>query len=167
MKTINLSILTIVLVSCISEAGEIVINPGECIRHDDFDYLVTSYVVTKQVGTRQDSSAEKKFYLVNFEVINNAVRVDHKWDNAVAYLIDEQRNTYENQPSLQEVLNKLSPFNLKDKYITRPETQDTTIFVFEVPNDVKSPFLMVRGETLMADFFNGNQFRKTKVKLFD
>ncbi len=151
--------------SCSSEIKEI--RTGESIQHDDFQYIVTGYEVTKQIGTLQDSVMHRNFYIVNFKVVNNAVRVDHPWNNSVAYLTDEQGNVYENQPLLQAELQKVSPFNLKDNYVTPFQTSETTVFVFEVPDHVKSPYLMVRGETLMGDFFDGNQFRKTKVKLFD
>ena len=160
---IYLSVLFINMVFCSSETKEI--ESGEGIRHDDFQYIVSSYAVSKQIGSVQ--AANKNYYMVHFKVVNNAVRVSHSWDNAVAYLTDEQGNVYENQPLLQAELQKVSPFNLKDRYITQFQTSDTTVFVFEVPKDIKNPYLMVRGETLMGDFFDGNQFRKTKVKLFD
>ena len=43
---------------------------------------------------------------------------------------------------------------------------ERTALVFDVPKDVKEPFLQVRGELLMGDVFDGNQFEKTKVRLF-
>ena len=166
-KLAHTSVLLILLMSCSSETKERIINPGESIRHDDFFYSVTGFGVVKQIGVHQDSVGHNNFYIVNFKVVNQAVRVDHPWNNSVAYLKDEKGNVYENQASLQAELNKMSPFNLKDNYVTTFQSMDTTVFVFEVPQYVKYPYLMVRGETLMGDFFDGNQFSKTKIKLFD
>lgn len=162
-KITRASVLFIALVSCSAETKEI--ESGEAIRHDDFQYIVTSYSVVKQIGNVQ--AANKNYYMVHFKVVNNAVRVSHTWDNAVAYVIDEKGNIYENQSSLQAELQKVGGFNLKDSYTTPFQTSDTTVFVFEVPDNITKSYLMVRGETLMGDFFDGNQFRKTKVKLFD
>ena len=157
----------IMLVSCSKDSKEIILKPGEGIHHDDFQYVVTDYSVIKRIGFTEDSTGmDGNFYVVNFKVINNAVRVDHPWNNSIAYLIDEKGNTYENQQSLQEKFNNVSPFGFKKDYITSFQTTDTTVFIFELPPSVKHPYLMVRGETLMGDFFDGNQFRKTKVKLF-
>jgi hypothetical protein len=123
--------------------------------------------IIKRIGSMDDSTlVEGNFYAVNFKVINNAIRIDHPWNNSIAYIIDEKGEIYENKQALQEKLNSLSPFGFKKEYITPAQSIGTTVFVFEVPVNVKFPYLMVRGETLMGDVFNGSKFEKTKVKLF-
>ena len=66
----------------------------------------------------------------------------------------------------QKALNAMKPFNLKDKYITPAGVTDLTIFVFDIPKEIKQPYLKVRGEFLMGDMFDGSQFANTKIKLY-
>lgn len=155
-------------VSCSSDKEEDnVIERGEAIQHDDFQYVVEHYEIKDQLDFPDDTiPTDGKFIIVKFKVINNAVKVDHPWDNSVAYLIDEG-NIYENKSDLQVKLNKIFPFGLKNEYITPFQTTESTVLVFELPSNAKNPYLMVRGETLMGDFFEGNKFRRTKVKLFE
>ena len=40
------------------------------------------------------------------------------------------------------------------------------MLVFDVPREVKEPYLKVRGDFLMGDLFDGNQYKRTRVKLF-
>ena len=47
-----------------------------------------------------------------------------------------------------------------------PGAVDTTVFVFDVPRDVREPYLKVGGEFLMGDLFDGHQYKRTRVKLF-
>ncbi|MCI0751254.1 MAG: hypothetical protein L0Y35_05415 [Flammeovirgaceae bacterium] len=156
-------------VSCSSDKEEDnVIERGEAIQHDDFQYVVEHYEIKDQLDFPDDTiPTDGKFIIVKFKVINNAVKVDHEWNNSIAHVVDENGNIYENKPELQAKLNKVTPFGLKDEYITPFQTDESTIFVFELPSSVKNPYLMVRGETLMKDFFEGNKFRRTKVRLYE
>jgi len=162
----GVSILLTLQFSCSNSEKEIVLKPGQVIHHDDFEYVVDEFKATKQIGTKDSVITDGIFYIIKFSVINNALRVNHVWNNSVAYIIDENETVYENKPELQSKLNDATSFGLKEDYVTPFQSSESTYFVFELPASVKKPYLMVRGETLMGDFFNGNQFEKTKVKLF-
>ncbi|HEX2787105.1 MAG TPA: hypothetical protein VHP32_04305 [Ignavibacteria bacterium] len=153
------------IISCSANEKEIGLN--EEIQHDDFFYSVPGYFTMDSIF---DGSVVFKpkgnFYVVKFKVDNRAKKVDHLWNNSIAYIIDENGNTYENSVEHQKTLNRIEPFRFKEQHETKPYESEVTYFVFEVPESVKKPYLMVRGETLMGDFFDGSQFRKTKVKLF-
>lgn len=169
-KLLNVMLaLTIILASCTkkSDEGEIIIGLNEGIRHDDFEYVITDYKIQKTIGEGDGAlTAKGNFYIVSFKVVNNAKRVKHEWDNSVAYLIDESGNTYNNDNTAQAALEKLTPFGLMQKYKTEHQTTQETKFIFDLPENVKQPYLMVRGATLMGDFLDGNRFERTKVKLF-
>jgi hypothetical protein len=155
------------MISCSSDKSDITIGLNENIHHDDFEYSVTDYSLTKQIGKGQDTiTTEGTFYLIHFKVINEAKRVNHSWNNSIAYIIDGEGNIYENNINAQIKLNEVSPFGWNEKYITPFQSVDTSILVFNLPDNVKNPCLMVRGETLMGDFFNRNKFKKMKVRLF-
>jgi hypothetical protein len=79
--------------------------------------------------------------------------VNHRWDNFVAYLIDKKVNCYENIEEDQDVLNSYIPFGLQKSYNTSYGSSDTTILVFDLPADIREPYLMVRGETLRGRCF--------------
>jgi hypothetical protein len=170
MKRINLGLLSLfmlVLISCSSSSEEVIINLNERIHHDDFEYSVSAYTTAKQIGN--DSSgvkADGNFYLVKFVVENNTKRVNHAWNNTVGYIIDEDGRIYENNEIAQKALNLVSPFEWEQDYVTPFQSTDSTVLVFDLPTTVKTPYLKVRGETLMGDFLDGNRFEKTKIKLF-
>jgi hypothetical protein len=155
------------LVSCSSNKSVTIIGLNENIHHDDFEYAVTSYSVAKKIVSYQDSIIPfGNFYMINFRVMNKALRVNHPWSNSIAYIIDDDRNIYENNEDAQKILNSISPFGWKEKYLTHFQSTDTTILVFDLPVTIKHPCLMIRGETLMGDFFDRGRFRRTKIKLF-
>ncbi len=163
MKTkIFLSILaSIIFISCSSD--EKTIGLKQNIHHDDFEYSVQSMERAEYIGS---AKANGIFYIVTFQVQNDAKRVDHKWDNKIAYLIDENGKEYENSYDQQMNLKKTKDFILKEKYATPSGETESTILVFDLPKDVKETYLKVRCDFLMGDMFDGNQFKKTKVKLF-
>ncbi len=103
---------------------------------------------------------------MTFKTQNDAKRVEHEWKNNVAYITDEKGNVYENNNELQKLLNEHEPFGYKDTYVTKAGIVESTVMIFDVPNSVTEPYLKVRGEFLMGDMFDGNQFKNTKVKLF-
>jgi len=157
----------IVTVSCTTDKSEIVIDLNESIHHDDFEYSVRSYSIEKNNTNPESSIGDKVTYLVSFQVVNNAKRVYHPWDNSVAYLVDENGSIYENQTDAQKLLNLQKPFGWQESYVTASRSSDSTILVFEIPKSIKHPYLMVRGKTLMGDFFDGDKFKRTKIKLFE
>ncbi len=161
------TLLILMLVSCSSNNPKKIIGLNTAIHHDDFEYYVTSYSVAKQIGEGMDPvQAKGNFYIVGFRVRNNAMRVNHLWDNSIAYLIDENGTVYENDTAAQQKLNEISPFGWSENYKTPHKTDQSTRLVFDVPVSVTKPYLMVRGETLMGDFFDGSSFTKIRVKLF-
>ena len=139
------------------------IGIGQNIHHDDFEYSVQAVEKLARIG---DRTASGVFYVVTFQVENRAKRVDHPWDNSLAYVCDEQGRQFDNDPDAQRQLNRTSAFNYHDRYLTPPGTAETTKFVFDVPRDVTEPYLRVRGETLMGDVFDAGRFRRTRVRLF-
>ncbi|MEO7989404.1 MAG: hypothetical protein ABI663_07685 [Chryseolinea sp.] len=154
------------LVSC-STSEEKIIDAGQPIHHDDFEYVIENFSVQKKIDGNKDTlTAHGNYYVVSFKVVNNAKRVSHPWKNSIAFLIDEAGNKYENITEAQIALNSSTPFGYKDEYLTSSQSEETTVLVFDIPESVKKPYLMVRGEMLMGDFFDGNQFSNTKVKLF-
>lgn len=140
-----------------------VLRMGEAIRHDDFRYTVRGVLPLPRIGHQQ---ARGQFLVVHFEVRNDAGRVSHAWSNGIAYLVDAQGRRYENDEALQQALNRQRSFGWAPQYLTRAETTDTTMLVFDVPPDVARPLdLMVRGEVLMGDVFDGVRFRRARVRL--
>ncbi len=154
--------LSAALLSACSGADK-VIGLAQHIHHDDFEYSVQRVDRAERIGNRQ---ATGLFHVVTFEVENRARVVDHVWDNAVAYLVDDNEAQYENDAAAQQALTRVEPFNLKDRYITRAGALETTRLVFDLPRAVRRPYLKVRGMVLMGDVFDGMQYRRTRVRLF-
>jgi len=136
---------------------------GQSIHHDDFEYTVRRVERLDRIGALKPAGV---FYVVTFEVQNRARRVGHDWDNKLTYLTDERGREYENSADAQRALNDEHPFGWRDHYHTNAGDTDTTRFVFDLPQAAASPYLRVRGETLMGDVFDGNQFRTTRVNLY-
>lgn len=147
--------------SCSSD--EKVINVGQNIHHDDFEYSVQNVEKIDSIGLPE---VKGTLVVVTFKVENQAKRVNHKWDNSIAYVVDNHGKVYENSNTLQKALKRIKGINLKDEYITPAGESESAVLVFEVPKDSKELFLKVRGEFLMGDLFDGNQFEHTRVKLF-
>jgi len=156
--------LALLMSSC---ANEKAIAVNERIHHDDFEYRVTDFIVMDSIGSGEGQRrAEGHFYVVTFEVENRAKRVAHEWDNSIAYVVDNQGRKYENLSELQSFLNTIEPFNYSSHHTTPAGATDTTRLIFDLPKSVTQPYLMVRGELLMGDVFDGKAFAKTKVRLF-
>jgi Domain of unknown function (DUF4352) len=140
-----------------------VIDPGTRIHHDDFEYSVRDIDRTDRIGDKQ---AGGTFLVVTFQVENRAGRVNHRWSNDIAYIVDGTGRQYESDGAAQRALEAVKPFGYKDRYVTPAEAVETTRLVFDLPKDVKEPYLKVRGEFLMGDLFDANQYQRTRVKLF-
>lgn len=119
---------------------------------------------------QQDSIGSLKpngrFWIVTFAVNNEAKRVDHAWTNKIAFVTDGSGHVYENQPDAQQQLNKRQPFGWQSQYKTSAGRTDSTQLVFDLPTTLKQPYLHFRGDLLMGDAFDGQQFKHTKVRLF-
>jgi hypothetical protein len=139
------------------------IGIGQNIHHDDFEYSVQRVEKLDRIGALAPGGV---FYVVTFQVDNRAKRVGHEWDNALAYLVDEQGREYEDIPAAQKQLNGVEPFGYRDRYHTNAGDTERTKFVFDLPRTAASPCLRVRGETLMGDVFDASQFRRTQIKLY-
>jgi hypothetical protein len=167
MRLVCVIFALFLLFSCNSDRTENVIGIGERIHHDDFEYSVSDYTVTKFLNNGTDTiRAQGTYYMVNFKVENRALRVGHKWDNSIAYIIDEKGNSYENNKDVQQFYGKVHPFGFNDFYDTMAGTADSTILVFDIPLNIKKPYLKFRGDILMGDVFDGGRFRRMKVKLY-
>ena len=144
-----------------------IIEIGQRIHHDDFEYSVTALEKTSEI--KQDSITRRAkgiFYILNFTTENRAVRVDHPWDNEIAYVVGDNNEKYENNQDAQQLLDKITPFHWQTKYLTpHGETQSIRL-VFDLPVTLTRPYLMVRGESLMGDVLDGHQFDHTRIKLF-
>ncbi|MGD0342352.1 MAG: hypothetical protein ABSA76_11680 [Bacteroidales bacterium] len=155
------------LTSCNSNNNNNFIEVGERIHHDDFEYSVTNYTVSRFLKNGTDTlKANGMFYVVTFRVENRAGRVGHNWDNTIGYIIDEKGIKYENLPQVQQFLEKSHSFGYREKYNTPAGSSDSTFLAFDLPFTVTRPFLMVRGETLMGDVFDRGKFRKMMIRLF-
>ncbi|AMY07102.1 hypothetical protein LuPra_00269 [Luteitalea pratensis] len=136
---------------------------GEPIRHDDFLYTVLAARRVDAIGSR---AARGQFLVVHFGVTNRAMRVSHTWTNHIAYLVDANGHRLENDDTLQQQLDGLHPFGWAAEYVTAAGAKRSTMLVFELPADVARPLdLMVRGELLMGDVFDGARFRRSRVRL--
>jgi hypothetical protein len=161
-----LLIAMIIFCSC-SSNGRNEIGMNERIHHDDFEYSVTGYDTTVSLGSGLRKCPDSQFfYLVHFRVENNAGRVNHRWDNSIAFITDENGNRYENDTTLQKILDSGLHFGWEKQYITPAHHTDTTILVFTLPESVRSPFLRVRGSILMGDVFDRGKFLRTKIRLY-
>jgi hypothetical protein len=140
-----------------------VVGVGESVRHDDFLYSVAAVQREKAIGDRR---ARGTFQIVTVQVENRAGRVAHQWGNNIAYLVDELGRQYENDDEAQRALDARAPFGLSDHYVTPAEASQTTKLVFDLPDEVKAPYLKFRGYLLMGDVFDGNMYKRTRVKLF-
>ena len=129
-------------------APERVIGLRQNIHHDDFEYSAQDVTTKTRIGDRDASGV---FYVVTFQVDNRARRVDHRWTNDIAYVIDEHGREYDNDASAQRALAEQEPFDRRDTYVTRPGTVERTRLVFDLPAGVKEPYLKVRGWLLMGD----------------
>jgi|WetSurMetagenome_2_1015567.scaffolds.fasta_scaffold00002_18 hypothetical protein len=166
MKNIIPLILILVATSC-SRRTEYVITPGERIHHDDFEYSATEVIVTRFIKNGSDTLfAKGMFYLVRFKVENRARRVNHEWDNSIAYITDERAGEFENVPSVQQFYDKAKPFGWKENYITTAGSSDSTCLAFDLPFTVTMPYMKVRGSILMGDIFDGALFRRVRIKLY-
>lgn len=161
VKILLLIFIPVIFISCSSK--EKIIGLKQNLHHDDFEYSVQSVDKAERIG---DVETKGLFYIITFQVENKAKRVDHQWDNSIAFLVDEKGKQYENNNKLQIKLKPIKDFGLQDKYITFAGKTESTILVFELPKDSKEVYLKVRGEFLMGDMFDGNQFKNTKIKLF-
>jgi hypothetical protein len=167
MKKILPFLFLLLLTSCKSNRNEYVIEVRQNIHHDDFEYSVSNYIVTRFLKNGNETLfARGAFYLVNFKVENRAKRVNHEWENSTANIIDERGNIYENISNVQQFFEKSYHFGLKEKYITPAGKSDSTFLAFDLPFDVTKPFLKVRGEILMGDFFDRASFRRVRIKLY-
>lgn len=140
------------LMACQS-AGEKVIGLGDGIRHDDFVYSVRRVSVMAGSSRLLRTNPTDRLWLVVFQVENQAKRVAHTWSDSTAFVVDSAGNRYEN-------LRKSLP------HVTPAGKTDSTTLLFSLPPTLTRPYLQVRGETLMGDVVDGQQFEKTKIRLF-
>ncbi len=136
---------------------------GEKVQHDDFFYSVEKVSNSNTIG---DKKTNGLYYIVTFKVQNDAKKVDHEWKNDISFVTDENGIVYENNIELQKLLNSRSLFGFKESYSTKAGESETTEFIFDIPLTVKQPYLKYRGDFLMGDMFDGNQFKNSKIKLF-
>lgn len=167
---LNICIIALIIILCSSckrDFSKYVIGLKQNIHHDDFEYSVSDYIVTRFLKNKNDTlHARGMFYLVTFRVENRAKRVDHNWDNSVAFIIDERGKTYENLKDVQQYYEKIHPFGLKETYTTLHGRSDSTVLAFDLPFNLTRPYLRVRGKILMGDALDGARFRKMLVKLY-
>lgn len=167
MRPIYIFGIILLLSSCKPDYSKNIINVGDKIHHDDFEYSVSEYMVTRFLKNGVDTIyARGMFYAVTFRVDNHAKRVNHEWDNSTAYILDERGTEYENDIEAQQFYEKYHSFGLKEKYTTAAGSSDSVILIFDLPFNVTKPGLKVRGEILMGDIFDGGRFRKMLIRLF-
>jgi hypothetical protein len=140
-----------------------VISIGQSIHHDDFEYSVQSLERKDRIGTLH---AHGLFYLVTFEVRNDAKRVEHEWSNSIAYVVDRQGRHYEVDAHAQQGLADTRRLPYKDRHVTPAGATESTVLVFDLPAQIEEPHLGVRGLFLMGDLADFNQYRRQRVRLF-
>ncbi|HLO60036.1 MAG TPA: hypothetical protein VK179_14910 [Bacteroidales bacterium] len=144
-----------------------IIGLNESIRHDDFEYSVTGFEKADSIQSEKSwIYPAGRFVIVHYRVQNNALRVDHKWDNTIAYVMTEKGSIFENNTALQKTYNSLHPFNWQKEYITEHGDSQETILIFDVPRNAKNLYVMVRGYMLMGDVLNLNEFKRIRIKLY-
>lgn len=167
MKHFFIILIAFLLISCTSNKKEYMIGVGDRIHHDDFEYSVTNYFVTRFLKNGTDTlKAEGMFYMVKFRIENRAMRVGHNWDNNIGFIVDGSGGKYENVPQVQQYFEKSNPFGYSEKYNTPAGASDSTYLAFDLPFTVTKPYFMVRGETLMGDIFDSGKFRRMMIRLF-
>ncbi len=166
MKTIGIfGVLLLALGSGCNRSDKI-IGLNENIHHDDFNYRVAA--IEKRKAIKADTLqmiAGGTFYIVTFEVENEARRVGHKWDNQIAFVVSENRDRYENNPAAQRLLNEDEPFGWHATYNTGHGSTERTKLIFDVPGNPAHLYLKVKGQTLMGDVFDLDRFKHVKIKL--
>lgn len=167
MKPTLVFCLMLILSSCNTNNNGDIIGLNQNIHHDDFEYSVSNYIVTRFLKSGNDTlNARGAFYLVNFRVENRALRVSHTWDNSIGYIIDERGKTYEDIGEVQLFWDKAKKFGFSEQYTTQPGTTDSTWLAFDLPLNVTKPCLKVRGSTLMGDVFDRAKFRRMRIRLY-
>jgi hypothetical protein len=167
MKRILLLLPLVLMISCSRNQKIYVIGIGEKIHHDDFEYSVTNYLISRFLRNGRDTiKADGAFYIITFRTDNLAKRISHEWDNSIAVIVDEKGREFGNLPDVQKFWEKARSFGLKEKYITPAGKSDSTVLAFDLPFDATKPYLKVRGEILMGDAFDRARFRRTFVKLY-
>jgi hypothetical protein len=166
MKGRVLAIFVLAVTSCNTDRNDTVIGLKQNIHHDDFEYSVSDYIITRFLKAGNDTiKAQGAYYLIKFRVENRAMRIDHTWDNSIGYIIDERGNTYENISEVQKFWERINKFGLREQYITRPGTSDSTCLAFDLPFNTTKPYFKVRGSILMGDVFDRAKFRKMRIRL--
>jgi hypothetical protein len=140
-----------------------VISIGQRIHHDDFEYSVQSLDRKDRIGNLH---ANGLFYVVTFEVRNGAKRVEHKWSNDIAYVVDRQGRQYDVDTPAQRALAAARSFEYKDHYVTPAGATESTVLVFDLPAQIEAPYLGVRGLLLLGDLKDFNQYQRKRVRLF-
>jgi hypothetical protein len=115
------------LSACSGAGPEHVVAVGDRIRHDDFDYSVRKVERAERIGPR---AAAGLFYIVTFQVENRARRVDHAWNDAIAYLVDEHGRTFESDPAGGRAEHRSTTGPVR--HVTPAGTTET-VLVFDVP----------------------------------
>lgn len=166
MKNAFISIVLFMAFVSGCSRSDTVIGLNDNIHHDDFIYRVKS--VEKRKSIASDSSqmtARGTFYIITFEVENDAKRVGHIWDNRIAYVITGKGDRYENNESAQKLLETKEPFGWHSTYNTGHGLTEQTRLVFDVAENPGEVYLKVNGVTLMGDIFDLNRFKRIKIKL--
>src|SRR5690349_12695648 len=111
--------LRLLLVCCViissCSAKEKIIGLQQTIHHDDFEYSVQRVERTKTIGK---DDARGVFYIVTFQVENRALRVEHRWSNDIAYIVDEIGVRHDNDVDAQQELNRIQTFGYKNEHVT-------------------------------------------------
>jgi len=145
---------------------EKVIDFGEKIHHDDFDYSALKVDKLKNIGDSAHLlTPNGSFYIVTLKVENNAKRVMHEWNDSMAYIADEAGKEYHPSPEGQEAWDLANGKTSVSLHSTPAGVSETTQIVFDLPADAKNPCLKIWKDVLMEDFFDGVAYRKVNVQL--
>ena len=157
------SVLAVAVLWSACSLEERTIGIGQTIHHDDFDYSVERLDRTGRIA---DLTSKGVFYIVTFRVENRARAVSHRWNNTIAYVVDENGARFENNVEAQKALARLRQATYRDEHVTAAGDMETTVLVFDLPESVSKPCLKVRGSLLMGDVFDFDQYARTRIRLF-
>ena len=134
----------------------------EKVRHNNFIYSVEEVMKTPEfVGTKANGT----FYVIMFKVINEDKSLSHEWNNNSAYIEDENGREYGNVTELKKEFCRINYEKYTDNYVTAAGKTDSTVLVFELPAEVKQPFLKFRADFRIGDLFEGNSLANSRIKL--
>jgi hypothetical protein len=166
----GIAFLALIVIAVISLAGMYTFSMprrlvalGTPIRQDDFVYTVTAVGRAPQISNGAASAkANGMFYLVTIRVDNHARRVDFKWDEKIPHIVDAHGRRFDKSTEGQAALDA----SVKPRYSIPAGESRSFQAVFDVPENMDKPALVLDNGILMGDVFNLVAYRRIGVMLY-